>query len=220
LIPSAEDITDFKRFQSLWQRNLTAAANDDSQVIYQRLLAGYHEPQRHYHTLDHVKHCLAMFEDCKALVHDPDSLEMAIWFHDVILESGRRDNEALSAELYLELSESVQLDEKRQLVKRLIMATLHNGDSLDDADSNYMVDIDLSSFGLCWDGFLRDSQNIRAENPHLPDQDYYLNQTGFQQNLLARPRFFLSDFFFERFEKQARDNLARYFEYLRTATEP
>jgi predicted metal-dependent HD superfamily phosphohydrolase len=33
--------------------------------------------------------------------------------------------------------------------------------------------------------------------------------------LLARPRFFLSDFFFDRFEKQARDNLARYFEYLR-----
>jgi predicted metal-dependent HD superfamily phosphohydrolase len=103
----------------------------------------------------------------------------------------------------------------RQLVKRLIMATLHKGDSLDDADSVYMVDIDLSSFGLSWDGFLRDSQNIRAENPHLGDQDYQLNQTGFQRSLLARPRFFLSDFFFDRFEKQARDNLARYFEYLR-----
>ena len=215
---SAVDITEFTRFQSLWQRNLTETAIDDSQAIHQRLLAGYHEPQRHYHTLDHIKHCLAMFEDCKALVHDPDSLEMAIWFHDVILESGRRDNEALSAELYLELSDGVQPDEKRQLVKRLIMATLHNGDCLEDADSIYMVDIDLSSFGLCWDGFLRDSQNIRAENPHLCDQDYQLNQSGFQRSLLARPRFFLSDFFFDRFEKQARDNLARYFEYLRNSS--
>jgi predicted metal-dependent HD superfamily phosphohydrolase len=220
LAPSTEDITGFARFQSLWQRNLTESAIDDSQAIYQRLLAGYHEPQRHYHTLDHIKHCLGMFEDCKALVHDPDSLEMAIWFHDVILESGRRDNEARSADLYLELSAGVQRDETRQLVKRLIMATLHKGDSLEDADSIYMVDIDLSSFGLSWEGFLRDSQNIRAENPHLGDQDYQLNQTGFQRSLLARPRFFLSDFFFDRFEKQARDNLARYFEHLRRPAGP
>ena len=217
MAPNTDDITGFARFQSLWQRNLTESAIDDSQAIYQRLLAGYHEPQRHYHTLDHIKHCLGMFEDCKSLVHDPDSLEMATWFHDVILVSGRRDNEALSAELYLELSAGIQLDETRQLVKRLIMATLHNGDSLEDADSIYMVDIDLSSFGLSWDGFLRDSLNLRAENPHLGDQDYQLNQTGFQRSLLARPRFFLSDFFFDRFEKQARDNLARYFEYLRNS---
>ena len=216
MAPSTEDITGFARFQSLWQRNLTATAIDDSKAIYQRLLAGYHEPQRHYHTLDHIKHCLGMFENCKAMVNDPDALEMAIWMHDVILESGRRDNEARSAELYLELSRDVQHDEMRELVSRLIMTTLHNGDTVDEDDSNYMVDIDLSSFGLPWDEFLRDSLNLRAENPLLGDQDYQLNQTGFQRGLLARPRFFQSDFFFDRFEKQARDNLARYFEYLRT----
>jgi predicted metal-dependent HD superfamily phosphohydrolase len=216
LAPNSAKITGFVRFQSLWQRNLTETAIDDSMAIYQRLLAGYNEPQRHYHTLDHIEHCLGMFEDCKALVCEPDALEMAIWMHDVILVSGRRDNEALSAALYLELSRGAQRDEMRELVSRLIMATLHNGDALDDADSNFMVDIDLSSFGLPWDKFLRDSLNLRAENPQLRDQDYQLNQTGFQRGLLARPRFFLSDFFFARFEIQARDNLARYFEYLRT----
>jgi len=100
-------------------------------------------------------------------------------------------------------------------VSRLIMATLHDGNTLEDADSIYMVDIDLSSFALPWDEFLRDSQDLRAENPHLSDADYRLNQTGFQRMLLARPRFFLSDFFFERYEQQARSNLVRYFEYLR-----
>jgi predicted metal-dependent HD superfamily phosphohydrolase len=43
-----------------------------------------------------------------------------------------------------------------------------------------------------------------------------LKQTGFQLSLLARSRFYLSDFFFERLETQARENLARYFDYLRT----
>jgi len=216
LSSSAEDITGIDRFQALWKRNLCEAAADDSEAIYHRLLAGYQEPQRHYHTLDHIKHCLTLFEDCKALVSEPDALELAIWFHDVILVCGERDNEARSAQLYLELSDGIQRESLRQLVWRLIMATLHNGDYLDDADSRYMVDIDLASFGLPWDEFLRDSMNVRIESRHLCDADYYLNQTGFQQSLLARSRFYLSDFFFERLENQARNNLARYFEYLRT----
>jgi predicted metal-dependent HD superfamily phosphohydrolase len=217
LAPKATDTTGLKRFQALWQRNLLDDARDDHSAIYQRLLAGYGEPQRHYHTLDHIEHCLGMFDDCKQLVSEPDALELAIWFHDVILVAGRRDNEAMSAKLYLELSAAVQRDEMRQLIARLIMATLHNGDQLDDADSIYMVDIDLSSFGLPWEAFLRDSLNLRAENPQLDDADYQLNQTGFQRGLLARPRFFLSDYFHDRFEQQARDNLARYFEYLRNS---
>jgi predicted metal-dependent HD superfamily phosphohydrolase len=203
------------RFQSLWRRNLRDGANDDSAIIYQRLLDGYREPHRHYHSLSHIEHCLRMFEQCKSLSSHPDALELAIWFHDVILEAGRADNEARSAELYLELSRDAHDDATRQLVNRLILATQHNGGVLEDADNIYMIDIDLSSFGLPWDEFLRDSLALRAENPQLSDADYALRQTGFQRALLERPRFFLSDYFFNRFEQQARDNLARYFEYLK-----
>jgi len=214
LTPAVEKFTQLSRFQALWQRNLVAGATDESAAIHQRLLAGYNESHRHYHTLAHIEHCMGMFERCKAFVSRPDALEIAIWMHDVILEPGRRDNEAVSAELYLELSANANGDEMRQSINRMIMATLHDGNSLEDADSIYMVDIDFSSFALCWDDFLRDSLGLRAENPHLSDADYYLNQTGFQRRLLARPRFFLSDFFFERYEQQARSNLGRYFEYL------
>jgi predicted metal-dependent HD superfamily phosphohydrolase len=217
LTPAAENRIGLNRFRSLWQRNLLEGAVDDSEAIHQQLLRAYREPHRHYHTLAHIEHCLAMFEQCRSLVATADALEIAIWMHDVIIEPGRRDNEAVSAQLYLDLSAGVHTEEMRQLIERLIMATLHDGSSLEDADSIYMVDIDLSSFGLPWEEFLRDSIDLRAENRHLDDADYYLNQTGFQRKLLARPRFFLSKFFFERYEQQARDNLDRYFEYLRNA---
>lgn len=58
-------------------------------------------------------------------------------------------------------------------VDRLIMATLHNGDPLIDADAAYMVDIDLSSFGLSWAEFMRDSENLRRENSSLSGTEYY-----------------------------------------------
>jgi predicted metal-dependent HD superfamily phosphohydrolase len=94
------------------------------------------------------------------------------------------------------------------------MATLHDGSSLDDSDAGYMVDIDLSSFGLPWEEFMRDGQHLREESAQLSDAEYYRRQGDFQSCLLARPRFYVTDFFYQRYEQQAHDNLTRHFEQL------
>jgi len=213
--PAVDSIVGLDRFQDLWRRCLIDSERDDSASIHQRLINSYCEPQRHYHTLTHIEHCLGMFDQCKSLVSNPDALEIAVWFHDVIFEPGRHDNEALSKELYLYLSIKVHAPELRELVGRLIMATLHDGSSLEDDDACYMVDIDLSSFGLSWDEFLRDSDNLRLENPQVSDAEYYFNQGNFQNYLLGRERFYLSNFFSRHYESRARDNLTRYFERIR-----
>lgn len=212
--PASKAISGADRFKALWRRCLIEGANDDSENIYRQLHNAYHEPQRHYHTMLHIEQCIGMFDDCKSLASDADSLELAVWFHDVIFEPDQADNERRSADLYLELSQGVHDDERRGLVERLIMATLHNGDSLADHDAVYMVDIDLSSFGLSWEAFLEDSQNLRRESAHLEDSEYYRRKKEFQARLLQKQRFYQSDYFTERLEKQARSNLARYFEFV------
>ena len=211
---AAADISGIDRFRALWQRCLLAGASDDSAAIHRRLVDGYNESQRHYHTLEHVEHCLHMFDACKNKLEQPDAVELAVWFHDVVFEPGQCDNERLSEDLYLQHAEGVHSPALRALVDRLIMATLHNGDPLTDADAAYMVDIDLSSFGLSWAEFLRDSDNLRRENSSLGDAEYYEKSTGFQNCLLARDRFFRTDFFAERYETRARENLAKYFDEL------
>lgn len=207
----AEAACGLSRFQSLWRRCLNEGATDTSAEIHQRLVNAYNEPQRHYHMLIHIEHCLSMFDQCKSLVTNPDALELAIWFHDVIFEPGNFDNEARSAELYQLLSAQTHNTEFRALVGRLIIATLHDGGSLEDSDAAYMVDIDLSSFGLPWEDFLRDSQDLRKESAHLNDAEYYRKQGEFRSRLQARPRFYLTDYFCQRYEQQAHDNLSRYF---------
>ena len=209
--PTAGDSCELNRFQALWRRCLSDGAADSSAEIHQRLTNAYSEPQRHYHTLFHIEHCLSLFDQCKSLVENPDALELAIWFHDVIFEPGKPDNEARSAELYQSLSAAVHRADFRALVGRLIIATLHDGGSLEDSDAGYMVDIDLSSFGLPWEDFLRDTQDLRNECSHLNDAEYYQRQGDFRASLLSRPRFYLTDYFYQRFEQQARDNLSRYF---------
>ena len=216
--PVAGNVCGLDRFRSLWQRCLVDGAADDSIAIHQQLVEGYGEPQRHYHTLAHIAHCLTQFDQCKSLTPNPDALEIAIWFHDIIFKPGGPDNESLSASLYQYLSAGIHDNEMRQLIDRMIMATLHDGRSLGDADTSYMVDIDLSSFGLDWDAFVLDSQHLREENPHLSDTDYYRKLVEFHSGLLARPRFFLSDFFFQRYEQKARANVSRYLDQVRALT--
>jgi len=75
-----------------------------------------------------------------------------------------------------------------------------------------MVDIDLSSFGLPWPEFSQDSDNLRLEMSGLSDEDFHRKQSIFQQNLMERKRLFKSDYFYENYEQQARQNLIDYFE--------
>ena len=96
----------------------------------------------------------------------------------------------------------------------MIIATIHAGESPGQADSLYMVDIDLSSFGLPWEGFMQDGRSLRLETPNLNDVEYYARQVKFQKSLLARERFYQTEYFYQLYEAQARDNLARYFEHL------
>ena len=203
---------DRDRFRLLWQRNLLAGAKDDSDAIHRQLVDAYNEPQRVYHTLDHIEHCLGLFDSISRKLNKADAVEIAIWFHDVIYQPGAPDNEQLSADFFASLSAGILSDSFQRLVYDLIMATIHNGGDVSDADTQYLVDIDLSSFGLPWGEFIRDSENVRKELKHIPDSVFYPKQVAFQKALLNRPRFFLSDYFFNKFENQARQNLTDYFE--------
>ena len=203
---------DIDRFQLLWRQCLLDQCVDNSAAIHQQLVDSYSEPQRVYHTLNHIEHCLTHFDRISAQLQNPVAVELAIWFHDVIYAPGGGDNEQLSADLFMEVTQDCFDDSLRNTVYQHIMATLHDGSQLENNDTKFMVDIDLSSFALPWPEFSRDSNNLRKEMSSLSDEDFYRKQFAFQQNLINQPRFFKSDYFYENYEDQARQNLADLFE--------
>jgi predicted metal-dependent HD superfamily phosphohydrolase len=210
---------DYDRFQKLWHHCLLASANDESADVHAQLIAYYSEPQRFYHTLDHIEHCLSLFDKISHELQNPTALELAIWFHDVIYRPGSRSNEQLSADLFMALSDGVFDDPFRNTVYQLVMATLHDGGEVENADAKYMVDIDLSSFGMPWAQFIRDSANLRLEMEDMPDDDFYRKQAIFQEKLFSQPRFFKTDYFYENYETQARQNHSNYVETIRQKTQ-
>ncbi|MCZ6667783.1 MAG: hypothetical protein O6932_03865 [Gammaproteobacteria bacterium] len=206
---------DTDRFQQLWRRCLLDQAIDNSTIIHQYLIEAYSETQRVYHTLHHIQHCLSLFDKISSELQNPDAVELAIWFHDLVYQPGAADNEQLSADQFMEMTRGIFDAPLRSTVVELIMATLHCGTDIDNSDTKYMVDIDLSSFGLPWPEFLRDSNNIREEMGCLSDEVFYRKQIAFQRNLLDQPRFFKSDYFYDHYENQARKNLTDYFDKLK-----
>lgn len=202
------------RFENLWRRNMLPKAVDKSQKVFSIVQQCYQEHHRHYHNDEHINHCLELLEVAKSEMQLSDAIELGIWFHDVIYHIGASDNEERSAELFLQLSQGQLQEELRQHVGELIMSTTHDSHP-ETMDERILVDIDLSSFGLSWDRFTEDGDNVRKEQSHLSDQDFFRKQMRFQESLLNRARFYFSDFFYEKFEARARENLSRHLELLR-----
>jgi len=207
-------LTDYASFRALWQRNLQSAAEDNSADIHAKLIQAYDEPGRFYHTLHHIQCCLGLFEDAKHVAQHADALALAIWFHDAIYEPGANDNEQRSADWFIEQTDGVFEQSLRDRVYAHIMATLHAGDVFENEDTRLMVDIDLASFGMPWPIFLRDSENVRKELPYLSDAEFYPKQCAFSRSLLDKERFFQSDYFYQHYESQARENITNYHQHV------
>ena len=195
---------DRERFEGLWERRIGEGAG----VVFDELDALYREPHRRYHTPAHVEHCLRSFDLAADRMGEPDAVEMALWFHDAVYEVPTEKNELRSAELFAARAGGRGEERFRSKVRRLIMATTHSEPPA-TLDESFIVDIDLSSFGLPWEEFLRDSIAVREEFPHVPGAEFYPRQRKFLESLVSRPAFCFTEFFRDRHEARARENIER-----------
>lgn len=206
---------DKQRFKSLWERCQTAegkgASADD---VFEEVQAYYSEPGRHYHTPMHIEHCLRQFDLATDEMDDADAVEMAIWFHDLVFNVSAKDNELQSARRFVELAGESMPPEFKTKVYDLIMATAPPRMPKTN-DEKFMLDIDLSSFGLPWDDFVRDSTAVRKESPQLSDAEFFPGQRAFLESLVSREHFYFTDFFRSRIEETARNNIKRHLKSLR-----
>ncbi len=207
-LPPANDL-DGARFRALWARRCTPAPRERPNGDVFALLAGhYTELHRRYHTAAHINHCLSQLDLAHPWIAAPDTLEMALWFHDAIYDPQATDNELKSAELFRQCSRGVASGSFRDDVYRLIMATRHSEPPARE-DEKWVVDIDLSGFGAPRDVFERESDAVRQEFTHLSDTQFVAGQCRFLASLQNRPRIYATDFFRERYERRARENIAR-----------
>ncbi|MDN4999602.1 phosphohydrolase [Bradyrhizobium sp. GCM10027634] len=172
----------------------------------EELATAYAAPARHYHNLAHIEDCLAAL----AQVHGLTSLEReilteAIWWHDVVYDPTRSDNEDLSAQL---AERHVHADISHE-VGRLIRLTKSHEVAADDRLGAILISIDLSILGAEPARYDAYAAAIRQEFIHLSADDYRIGRARVLRHFAAREVIYPDPDFAASFDRQARVNFAR-----------
>lgn len=199
----------FDRFTAIWGRHSVGSPGNRAREVHDELVSMYGEPWRAYHNFGHITSCLDCLDRCRTHAEDPDSVEMAIWFHDCVYRVGDPDNEARSRDLFLERSDGILADDFRTRVARLIMDTCHRSKP-DSRDGQLLADIDLTSFGLHWNEYIADSRNVRREMENAGHAPAPSSRPVFLELLLERESIYYTDYYREHHEAQAQKNIAEH----------
>ena len=176
---------------------------------FQRLSAAYQAPTRHYHTLQHIENLLNRLE--AADLQDPVVVQLAVWFHDVVYNALKSDNEARSAaEALAFLQDSTLEPARQQRVAFLINRTADHTQPQppDDADLLYFLDADLSILGAPEADYQAYARQIRQEYRLVPDLLYRPGRRKVLANMLAAPELFRTPAMRAELDAAARRNLA------------
>jgi predicted metal-dependent HD superfamily phosphohydrolase len=188
-----------------WRALGIAAAPDPALCL--ELQRRYGEPQRHYHTMQHLGECLTWFEREKALAERPGEVALALWFHDAIYDVHAHDNEARSADWSREAMRAAGANEEAaERIHALVMATRHDAVP-EGRDAELLIDIDLSILGAEPARFAEYERQVHAEYAFVPDAVRLPRRRAILQRFLDRQAIYATPRMHALLEARARTNL-------------
>jgi len=151
---------------------------------------------------------LDRLRESEHLATHPYRIELAIWFHDAVYDGTRNDNELKSAELWTRKLALFLEDDPLEWGRRAIMATIDHLPN-DDPDIQLLLDLDLAPLGAPYEAFKATTAAVRQEYSHVSDEAFRDGRKQFFTNLIKRERLYGTDFWHDRLEQNARDNIRR-----------
>ena len=177
--------------------------------LWDEVEKNYSGKKRHYHTLQHLENLLITLTEVKSEIQHWESILFTLFYHDIIytaLKSDNEENSALLAEKRIQqLSVSNDIIER---CKNQILATKSHSKST-DSDTNYFTDADLSVLGQPWEIYSLYYKNVRKEYAIYPDFIYNTGRKKVIQHFLSMNSIYKTDYFYNQFEKVAKENLMK-----------
>ena len=193
-----------------WLRLADSLGVADGQPAWKQLNAGYGSASRHYHNWQHIAQCLYWLGIQAEFANSPIAIEVAIWFHDVIYDSRRHDNEAQSALLAKEVLRGLSIADD---VVKLIESTTHRN-PVEGNDIALLCDIDLSILGSEATQYDDYASAVRREYDWVSEADFRARRAQVLRGFLARPFIYSLPACHDKWEIIARTNIAREIEQL------
>ena len=182
-------------------------------ALWEELEKKYSSPRRHYHNFTHIEHLLGLSRQYQSFLKEKDLVDFAIFYHDIVYNVLRKDNEQRSGMLafkrlkYLGLSE-----QQRETIKRFIEATQTHvlpAAIADPSDLSFFLDFDMSILAADWPAYETYTLQVRSEYRLYPDRLYKPGRKQFLQKSLLGGDIFQTAVFKGRCEATARANMER-----------
>lgn len=183
-------------------------------ALYQKTVQAYAGEGRVYHTLPHIGQVLKGITYLVASMDTPLAhlqhlaLNLAGWFHDVIYDPRRNDNEEQSAQWMTRELQFLRIPTPIMTqTQHLILTTRSHEAHADDLPAQILLDADLSILGAPADVYARYATAIRQEYAFVPEDAYRARRRTVLERFLSRPKIFHTPPAVAQLEIQARLNL-------------
>ncbi|MCO7225118.1 hypothetical protein [Pleionea sp. CnH1-48] len=203
-------MSNINSLEQRWQQLFSKGYNTSIvQQHFDKITTYYNEAHRYYHTLKHIEACLKHFDEVSEQIDEPESFELALWYHDVIYSTRRKDNEKQSANLAEQCLQQINYPSNQiATVKRLINITAHPS-PVHSEDEKLMVDIDLSILGAPTDIFMNYERNVRSEFRWVPNLIYKIERKKVLESFIKEENIYKTNYFKDKLEKNARSNIQK-----------
>lgn len=180
-----------------------------AEQCFYRLLKHYSNPKRYYHNVDHLNALFVQWEKFQDILDQPSLVVWAVFYHDVIYEVQRQDNEKASVRYAQDDFQGTDLDTLEQAaITAMILATeRHFPPAQAKHDLLYFLDFDLCILGADRTQYRDYAQKIRQEYAIYPDEVYLPGRKRVLESLLNRKYLFQTKIFRQEYEEQARTNI-------------
>jgi predicted metal-dependent HD superfamily phosphohydrolase len=176
-------------------------------ALWNEIEKSYSAPGRFYHNAGHLRHLTGELTQVKDQIADWDTIVLSVFYHDIVYNTRRQNNEEESAALARErLSSFGYPPVKTASCEAQILATKGHGLSK-EADTNFFTDADLSILGADPASYKIYAGNIRKEYSFYPNFLYNPGRRKVLRHFIAMDRIFKTESFYNRYEAAARENL-------------
>lgn len=194
-----------------WAASFMALKAPPSVRNFVRVIEAWTTPGRRYHTLQHLQESLDLLFLWSHGKPWPAKVALALFFHDVVYDPTRTDNEECSARMaHGILSDAGVAVGVIEEVEALIMATRHNVKP-SSPDEKLLVDVDLAILGSPPARYCEYVRQVREEFAHVPEAAFRAGRLkvleGFLDPECSRP-IFHTPAGIQSFDAQARANVA------------
>ena len=178
-----------------------------SRTEWAAVVEAWSEPHRRYHDLAHLAAVLGLVGELGAAADDLDAVRLAAWYHDVVYDPSRTDNEEVSAARARAGLRGLVPEARVEEVTRLVLLTTGHDPAPDDRNGAVLCDADLAVLAGPPEAYAAYASAIREEYAHLSDEVFTAGRIAVLEHLLALRALYRLPAIADEWTPRARANL-------------